>query len=759
VAFDLARGPDGRWSVVGQRTQAPSGLGYLLENRLAVAPQFPNAFARLHVQRIAAGFRSLHRGLLRDSPAGERSRIALLTPGPFNETYFEHVFLARYLGIALVEAGDLTVRHDRLYLKTMHGLERVHALLRRVDDDFLDPLELRPDSTLGVPGLLQVVRTGQVVLANMPGAGVLESPGLSAFWPGANERLFGEPLEMPALTTWWCGEPAVWQAQRGHLSDFNATPSFPASASTASFEPAVLGELDEKALARWRARIDADPAAYTLQAPVRPSETPVWRDGRLLPRAAVWRVFALADGEGGWSVLPGGLTRVAAAQAEGGSRDPWLSMQHGSASADTWVMTDGEVDPLSLLPKPLTAADLADRHRSVTSRAAENLFWLGRYTERAENAVRLVRLTLENLATDDERVIAALGELAERHGLVPPGTPEPWRAPRVFERALLDGLTDGKATTSVGFNLRHLRDCAQALRERLSPEHWHLIVEVVDHFEQHLAAVLAAWPGEADGETVPGAPGEGDADTAAEREGGEALGEALGEAGDGPGAAPTLHAVDATPPTPAAAAAAAPMVAESPELVADMLGVLSRVATHLAAITGAQTDRMTRDDGWRLLSVGRHLERLDTQAHALGTAMRHRLHESEDGFAFILGLFDSTITYRAQFQARRELLPLLHLLVLDTDNPRALAWVARTMHDRFVKLARPQSGWAEEIAARLPRPQDWALEDLATLDAEGRPAVLLQALDDGATATQRLAEALSLRLFSHARAVDRLVWQ
>jgi uncharacterized circularly permuted ATP-grasp superfamily protein len=185
AAFDIARGPEGRWWVLSQRLQAPSGLGYLLENRLVVAQEFPEAFTELRVQRVAAAFGALLNALRALSSAGERARIVLLTPGPMHETYFEQVFLARYLGISLVEGNDLTVRDRQVFLKTMQGLERVHVVLRRVDDEWLDPLELRPDSALGVPGLLQALRAGEVVLANAPGAGVLESPGLAAFCPAS----------------------------------------------------------------------------------------------------------------------------------------------------------------------------------------------------------------------------------------------------------------------------------------------------------------------------------------------------------------------------------------------------------------------------------------------------------------------------------------------------------------------------------------------------------------------------------------------
>ena len=704
AAFDLARTPQGGFSVLAQRLQAPSGLGYLLENRLIIAPQFHDQFAGLHVQRLAGTFRTLLDGLMRASPAGERSRIVLMTPGPLNETYFEQVFLARYLGITLVEGSDLTVRGNKLYLKTLHGLEQVHVLLRRVDDEFLDPLELRPDSQLGVPGLLQAVRAGQVVMANAPGAGVLESPGLAAFWPGVAERLLGEDLLLPASTSWWCGEAAVWRAQRSRLAEFVVAPTFPDS----GFGPRVVAQLGEPERDALIERIDEQPAAYTLQARVRPSETPVWVDGQLHPRAAVLRVFALADGAGGWRVLPGALTRVAGRDHElsGGQHDPWLSMQHGSSSVDTWVITRGAVDQSSMLPKPLTADELAGWHRTVTSRAAENLFWLGRYTERAENSVRLVRVMLESLHDASEPVLRLLDRLARHHGLVGGGVPSLPKAPRVFERALLHGLAISRPgsgntaahanpnrsrTTSVAHNLRSLRQCAQSLRERLSPEHWKLIQEVDDHFEQHLSVVLA-----------------------------------LGE-----GSAP------------------AP----------DVLGVLGRAATHLAAITGAQTDRMSRDDGWRLLSVGRQIERLHMLSHALALGFELKVHEADDGFNLLLGLFDSLITYRSQFQGRREVLPLLHLLVADTDNPRSLAWVARTMRDRLRKLARHDAEWAQAVTAGLPEPEHWPLAELARPDAEGPHTDLIDRLRDCSAAARSLSDEVGRHLFAHVASPDRTVWQ
>ncbi len=698
AAFDLARGPGGDWRVVSQRTQAPSGLGYLLQNRLIISQQFPAAFRDLHVQRVAAGFLGLLQGLQRLSPEGDDARVVLLTPGPHNETYFEHAFLSRYLGVTLVEGGDLTVRGERLFLKTLHGLEPVHVLLRRVDDEYLDPLELRGDSALGVPGLLGVIRAGQVVVANAPGAGFLESPGLAAFWPAVSRRLLGEELLLPSTTSWWCGEDSVWEAQRERLADFVVAPTFPTSATTEGFAPHGVAELSAAAREALLADIDARPAAYTLQARVRPSEIPVWNDDALEPRAALVRVYAMTDGRGGWHVMPGALTRVATRRDA--AQDAWLSMQHGSVSVDTWVLTEGQVDATTLLPRPLSASDLARTRRTVTSRAAENLYWLGRYTERADNSVRLARITLESLNNANPVMLDALGRLALRNGLIGGGVPLPTQSVRVFERSLVHTMADPSAM-SVAFNLRALRNCAQALRERLSVEHWKLIDAVGRNFEERFAAILQ-----------PRAAG----------------------SGTGAGA----HAV---------------------ESVSDVQVLLQRAATHLAAITGAQADRMTRDDGWRLLSVGRQTERLDFLTQALMLGLQLDLPSRDDGFALLLGLFDSTITYRAQFQARRELPPLLHLLVLEPDNPRSLAGVARTLRDRVTRLARHEARWVQRVLGELPAPDEWSLEALCAQDEDGHHAMLLSSLKTLSERTQALSAEVGRRLFSHVGPGDHTVWQ
>ena len=426
AAFDLARGPDGNWWLVGQHCQAPSGLGNLLENRLAVASQFPEAFQALRVQGLAGTYRALMDSLKTMCPTGANAHLALLTPGPYNETYFEQAYLARYLGLSLVEGSDLIVRDERLYLKTLQGLVPVHGLLTRVDDEYLDPLELRADSTLGVPGLLQAIRAGHVLVANAPGSAFLESPALLGFLPALSRHLLGEELQLPALPTWWCGERSALEDALPQLRDSVIKATYPGSPVHNSFD-AVLGCcLSARELDEWAGRIARQSEEHTIQAYLPLSQMPTWQTaapatgastagagggsaGQVLPRSVMLRVFVVSSGLQSWRVVPGGLARVAGSTAE------LAAMQRGGSSADVWALTCGEVDQTTLLQPDMTAASVAQPKRLVTSRAAENLFWLGRYTERTENALRLARLTLECL-NGEGAVVAGLAGVAWRHG-------------------------------------------------------------------------------------------------------------------------------------------------------------------------------------------------------------------------------------------------------------------------------------------------------------------------------------------------------
>jgi uncharacterized circularly permuted ATP-grasp superfamily protein/uncharacterized alpha-E superfamily protein len=693
AAFDLARGPDGNWWVVSQRTQAPSGLGYLLENRLAVSRLFPQAFDNMHVQRLAGAYRALMDNIKAMSPGGEDARIALLTPGPYNETYFEHAYLARYLGLTLVEGGDMLVRDQRLYLKTLKGLVPIHALLKRMDDQFLDPLEMRSDSTLGVPGLLQAIRAGNVLVANAPGSDLLESPALLGFLPALSRHLLGQELKLPALPTWWCGERSAMEEVLPQLADCAIKPTYPGSAQHGNFESVLGRDLSSRELDEWAGRIARQGDDHTIQAYLPLAQIPTWEraakgtpgTGRIVPRSVMLRVFALSNGPGSWQVLPGGLARVALANME------IATMQRGGSSADVWAVTRGNVDRTTLLQPALTPGAVAQRKRLVTSRAAENLYWLGRYTERTENTIGLARLTLECLNGEDQSsqpLLAWLGKMAVANSLVLQSVPGPAQARRVFERSLIASLGGADLASSVGYNLRSVQAAGSTVRDRLSQEHWNLIVRAQTQLTQSCAAQAKK------------------------------------------GDYSTLETLD----------------------------ILKIAGQHMSAITGAQTDRMTRDDGWRLLSIGRHIERLCFLAASLARALETAAVQSEPGFEAVVALFDSTITFHAQFQQSRDMAALIDLLVLDRDNPRSLARVAHTLRGRLAKLAGSEPNELSDLSRRVPDPKTWELDRLCAVSNAGvddrsnvqNLLALRELLDLCVDTSFNVSEIISATYFTHS---------
>ena len=410
-AADLARSPDGRWWVVADRTQAPSGAGYALENRSVLARALPELYRATGVQPLVPFFERFRDNLAALAPAGalgddEDPLIVVLTPGPYNETYFEHAFLAREMGFPLVEGQDLTVRDEAVFLRTLDGLQRVHVILRRVDDIWCDPLELREDSALGVAGLVAAVRAGKVTVANALGSGILETGALLGYLPHLCEAVLGQKLRMPSVATWWCGEPAARDYALQHLRELVVKPAYPKLGAG----PVFCRDLPEAELAALAARIAARPFDFVAQEMVNISQAPVLAvdgeapgersaDGRrsadfpgcsMVARNVALRVF-VAAGADGFRVLPGGLTRVAS-----GSDMRIVSMQQGGSSKDAWVLSPTAVErpPQHIVPGQLAPPPGGLRRLGLSSRVAENFFWLGRYSERADSAARLGRETL-----------------------------------------------------------------------------------------------------------------------------------------------------------------------------------------------------------------------------------------------------------------------------------------------------------------------------------------------------------------------------
>jgi len=383
MAFEIGRGPDGQWWVLGDRVQAPSGAGFALENRVATTRVFPDYYAEHNVQRLAGFFRAF-RDTMNDLRGDTESRVGILTPGLLNDTYFEHAYIARYLGFMLLEGEDLTVRNGQLMVRTIAGLEPVSVLWRRIDASYSDPLELNEQSRLGVPGIVDTIRRGNLAMVNALGSGILEMRALLAFMPKLARALLDEPLKLPNIATWWCGQESERAHVRAHADRMMIGEALSTRMLFDSEDKTSLGATLQAQKVGVSDMLDARGPMLVGQEAVTLSTAPVLSDGLLAPRPMSLRVF-LARTPRGWRVMPGGYARI------GKSQDATaIAMQRGGSVADVWVVSDQPVRNETMLPSQ--AAPYRRLHQSaLPSRAADNLFWMGRYVERAEGLIRLLR--------------------------------------------------------------------------------------------------------------------------------------------------------------------------------------------------------------------------------------------------------------------------------------------------------------------------------------------------------------------------------
>ncbi|MHA3977484.1 circularly permuted type 2 ATP-grasp protein [Halovulum sp. GXIMD14794] len=456
LAFEIGRSPDGSWLVLGDRAQAPSGAGFALENRMATARVFPEPFPRANVRRLAGFFRAF-RDAMDALPGAERRRTAILTPGPGNDTYFEHAYIARYLGLALLEGEDLIVKNGAVQVRTVSGPQPVGVLWRRLDAAYADPLELDESSQIGTPGLVDAIRQSNVNMVNALGAGILETRAFMAFLPKLADVLLGEPLKLPNIATWWCGQPT----ERAYVKD-NAEAMLIGDALSCALpfdvgEGAALGGTfrtpQGQPLADW---IDANASGLVGQEAATLSTTPAWVDGRLLPRPMSIRVFAARTATG-WIFLPGGYARI----GRGGDATA-LAMQQGGSVADVWVMRDSPAQSETLF-------DAGDVRREDTgflpSRAADNLYWLGRYVERTEGAIRLLRAYHLRLAEAGGALDERLAQIGDFLAALSLDVTAPMRD------ALEPSL--GAARTSAG-----------KVRDRFSVDGWAALADLTSSLEE-----------------------------------------------------------------------------------------------------------------------------------------------------------------------------------------------------------------------------------------------------------------------------------
>ncbi len=649
-AADLARAADGRWWILADRTQTPSGAGYALENREIVEQVLPDPVRG--VRRISGFFAELRRGLLGTAPEGEAPLAVILTPGPFNETYFEHAYLARQLGLVLVEGSDLTVRDDTVYLKTLAGLQRVHTILRRLDDDYCDPVELRGDSALGIAGLLRAVRAGRITLANALGTGVLESAAWIGFLPKIAERLLGEKLLLPAVATWWCGEAPALQYVLANLDSLVIKPTYP----NQRFEPVFGRGLLKDERIKLIERLSERPYAYVAQEHVGLSQAPVWRQhGSLgfIAKAISVRTYTLTTANGRYA-MPGGLARVATDSAV-----DVVSTQRGGGSKDVWVRSDPAI-PERVEESPHAAGGVVVRQQQIPSRLVENLYWFGRYLVRCEDKARLLRGTMA--ARIDEPVWRSALAFCSEIGAIAAGA-DP-----------ATSLRDDHNPQGIVADVRRLSWCASQVRARLSTGYWRAVADMQRRLQEALT----------------------------------------------------------TRQEPRA--------------------ILDRLLLSLAGLAGFALDDMTQDAGWRLLRVGRRIERLQF----VGGMLAHHLASSSalhpGQIEWLLDAYDSIRVYRSRYVASPRLGPMLDLLVREVEYPRAIAFLSRAIAHDVAALAQLLNGAPDELGPEgYPALADEELLLLEASNAEGAAArhALAGKLRALAASAAELSDRLSLRHFAH----------
>ncbi|MBD5769661.1 circularly permuted type 2 ATP-grasp protein [Marinomonas colpomeniae] len=474
-AVDLVRDSSGQFQAIGDRTQAPNGAGYALENRTVVSRVIPNSFRESQVRRLASFFQSFKNMLSNLSCEWtDTPRIVMLTPGAFSSTYFEQAYLSNYLGFPLVQGSDLTVRNGAVWMKSLNGLARVDVILRRVEDAYCDQAELKADSFLGVPGLLEVVRAGNVVLANPLGSGILEAPALMKFLPAMSDFLIGEQLTLPSVASWWCGDKEDLAYVIANINNLIIKPAIRRHDSNSVYGHTLTKEQKASTIESIKKR----PHLYVAQSYIPGSMAPIWLDDRMQARPSLLRAFTVANPTG-YTVMPGGLSRAGESEKE-----TIVSNISTSKSKDTWILAAEPEQQTNTITEHILLQDEA-LQANLPSRVVENLFWMGRYAERAEISLRLLRTIFKQMNGVDplpEESLRTLLEMASiQTGCLPGFVDANEELLANPEDELVSIITDNSRAGSIKANLQAMLSCGEQVKEMLSADTRIIINELRDH--------------------------------------------------------------------------------------------------------------------------------------------------------------------------------------------------------------------------------------------------------------------------------------
>ncbi|MEX1301383.1 MAG: circularly permuted type 2 ATP-grasp protein [Desulfotignum sp.] len=662
-AVNLCRGDDGTWQVISHGTQAPSGAGYALENRIILSRIFPRMFHAGKVLRLAPFFKHLTHSVMAISGSGKREPVlVMLSSGPGSPAYFEQVFLSRYLGVTLVESSDLTVRGDAVFLKTLGGLHPVDVILRRINDMSCDPLVFSSPNATGIAGLVQAVRAGGVVVSNPLGSAVLETPGFMPFLPGICRMLLEEDLILPNVPHRWCGRSEdlafVLDCLEKSMSENDAMPFIVTSAFGTDHAPAVdLRLASRRKKEQLTAMLRSAPHEYVALDAGSTCTVPVWEEGALKQRYAAHRLFSIAgygtDFENDVSVMPGALTRV----SDNSSIFLMDSNDAHGGSKDTWCFSHEPVTFESMMHHFTHSLEI-HRESDLPSRVADNMLWLGRYVERTEGVLRVLRSLLNRLNSETRldiiqefpfllRILASLE-------IVPSSFVSPEAAYNIqnIETELKAAMFSPQRPGSIRNLMQHVKRVAASVRDRLSNDSWH----VLGRMENDLAKMSFQKNNQ---------------------------------------------------------------ISDAQELVSEMILTIS-------AFAGLALESMTRGMGWRFMDMGRRLERADYTITLLqslffpreNTCLSGKRSQSHDLEA-LLEVADSTITYHTRYRTILQKEPIVDLLLLDELNPRSAGFQMTRLSEHVEALPGniPRSFRTKEEKITLDLTTQLRLADISHLMA------------------------------------------
>ncbi len=698
---DLVLDDRGQWRVVGDRLQAPSGAGYALENRIILARAMPTLYREAPLRRLASFLEAEHRTLAALSTLHrEQPNVVLLTPGPDSDGYFEHAYLANYMNLSLVESLDLVVRDSRVWMRTLGGLKPVDVILRRLEDAWCDPLELRADSLIGVPGLVQAARSGGVALANPLGVSVLEHPGLAPYLATLCERLLDEPLILEPPQSWWCGDP---QSLDTVLDDFEHL-------TIRDIDPGArwirAAELSEAELDLLRQRVEARPSRYVAQRPLRSATAPVYDDasGRFVPRPLNLRAFVTAEAEAptgpgksersGWCyrAMPGGLAWAGA---------PGTPSLDSDVVKDVWVLADKPQPHVSLLRQASGPIVVTRDGNDLPSRVADSLFWLGRYGERLDVRARLLREGLLRLLEQDQSEYAdiTMADLFEVLTLEwPDGDPDaladesvaggPSLGGRFHDlRAALLTLLDDDTRQGLPAYFQQMLRNSRAVRDHLGDDAWRVLNQL-------------------------------------------------------------RRQINAMPRVPSASAGRR---------------ACEEVVNQLAAFFGLCNETMPHHYGWRFMDIGRYIERVLRTLELLRLALLDAREPGVALWEVVLATTDNVTAYRRRYRSELHPTAILDLLLFDEGNPRSVGYMLKRLGRQIERLPQPDSAPYRSREQRLIVQASSTLQ-LADIDvladvhaserAREALAVLFDALLDP---LEQLSDAIGHSHFSHAETPKQLI--